>query len=69
MPSPSYPQNFFRYFLLALLAVCLGGATLFGGLGAGRTAMLHFFQGSDSAPALSGGVSTPQFGPPPHIFP
>ncbi|MCL2203017.1 MAG: trypsin-like peptidase domain-containing protein [Defluviitaleaceae bacterium] len=68
MPSPAYPQNFFRYFLLAILAVCLGGATLVAGLGAGRAAVAHFLR--DTAPrAFAEHQGNPHFGPPPARFP
>ncbi|MCL2364365.1 MAG: trypsin-like peptidase domain-containing protein [Defluviitaleaceae bacterium] len=43
MRSPSYSQDFFRYFLLAILALALGALTLFVGLYAGRALTERFF--------------------------
>jgi serine protease Do len=68
MPSPAYPQHFFHYFLLAVLAVCLGGATLLAGLGAGNAVVRRFVL-SEGPSAQAHGHGQPHFGPAPTLFP
>jgi serine protease Do len=67
MPSPSHPQYFFRYLLLTLLAVCLGGATLVAGIGAGSALSLRFF--SANSPHPNDIYGQPHFGPDPLVLP
>jgi S1-C subfamily serine protease len=64
----SRPQQFFRYFFLSVLAVCLGGATLIAGLGAGRTVIGRFFPKIASVSQQTF-PNNPSFGPEPFVFP
>ncbi|MCL2499583.1 MAG: trypsin-like peptidase domain-containing protein [Defluviitaleaceae bacterium] len=66
MPSPS--QHFFRYFLLTLFAVCLGGATLVAGIGAGFASARRFLP-DDHQPTHTEQSLNPHFGPEPFVLP
>ena len=69
MPPSHHPGNFFRYFLLSILAICLGGATLIVGAGSGASLARRMFP--EDIPPLA--YPSPQnglsFGPAPTIFP
>ena len=69
MPPSHHPGNFFRYFLLSILAICLGGATLIAGAGAGATLARRLYPEEIPLPAQARPHNGLSFGPSPTIFP